>query len=181
MLTMNARQKLMASDQIMTNCRRIMTLLRSPPPEKTTSGKMKSNLWKKEPRKTTRQELQTSLNSMESWTQKIMPGRTKSSLWTAGQRVKMIPARKKLKILRTLLNLKMMAEKLTLLLLMPVLTLRLLQETEKTRLSMTESAKRSLTAKRPFQIFRQDLTHKMMRELETLTISRPKCSKKMHS
>merc|ERR1719300_572822 len=29
---------------------------------------------------------------------------------------------------------------------------------------MTESAKKSLTAKRPFQIFRQDLTHKMLRE-----------------
>merc|ERR1719309_1925655 len=35
---------------------------------------------------------------------------------------------------------------------------------------MIESAKKSLTVKRPFQIFRQDLTHKMMRELETLMI-----------
>jgi len=151
---------------------------------------MKSSLLKKELPRTTRPESQTLPSLMESLTLKTMPGRRKSKLLMDGQRERMTPAKLKLQTSRTLLSLKtmlaklplpilitlqslrMMVARLTLLLSMPEQMLKLLPEMARTRLSMIESARRFLTVKLLSLACNQDLTHRMMRELQTLLISR---------
>merc|ERR1712025_959162 len=59
---------------------------------------------------------------------------------------------------------EMMVARLTLLLSMPEQMLKLLPETVRTRLSMTESARRFLTVKLQLLTCNQDLTPRMMRE-----------------
>ena len=157
---------------------------------KKFSGKTRSSLLKKEPPRTTSLELQTLPSSMASSTLKTMPGRRKSRPLMDGQREKMILAKLRSPTSRTLLNLKMMlaklllptlitlpsqkmtAARLTLLLSMPEQMLRQPPEMGRIRLSVRESARRSLTAKQPLLNNKQEGTHIMKRELGTSMLSR---------
>jgi hypothetical protein len=157
---------------------------------KKFSGKTRSSLLKKEPPRTTSLELQTLPSLMESSTLKTMPGRRKLRPLMDGQREKMMLAKLRSPTSRTLLKLKMMLAKLllltsitlpslkmtdarlTLLLLVPEQTLKQQPEMEKTRLSVRESARRSLTARLPLLNNRQEGTHRMKRGLETSMLSR---------
>merc|ERR1712212_539899 len=87
----------------------------------------------------------------------------------------MMHAKLKLLILITLQSLKMMVARLILLLSKPELMLKLLPETQRTRPSVRESARRSPTAKPLLLTCKTDLTLRMTRGLVTLLISKPKC------
>merc|ERR1719452_318421 len=71
-------------------------------------------------------------------------------------------------MLITLPSLKMMAAKLKLLLSMPELMLRLLPETERTRPLVKESARKSQIVRQQLQHNKQEETHRMKTDRETL-------------
>merc|ERR1712079_682758 len=66
--------------------------------ERTASGRMRSSLWRRGPRRTTRPESPTSLSWTASSTLRTTPGRRRSRAWTAGPSQKMILARRRLRI-----------------------------------------------------------------------------------